>query len=401
MRILVVHRYFWPDTPPYAAILRRIVDRWHADGHEVEVLSSQPSYKGGIENRRRPRCELVDGVSIRRLSLAPEAGRPALRIWNALRLSAALLWRAIWKRYDLIMISTVPPVIGGAAAALSARLTGARFIYHCMDIHPEVGRVSGEFSNPFVFRTLSWLDSWSCRKADPIVVLSGDMERTLRERKHGEHFRIRVLNNFSLPSENRDPVSPPFEIAAGKLTVLFAGNIGRFQGLESAVEAMGRIRMRDDVELVLMGEGVAKPELQRRAGMLKANVRFVGHQPVAVAKQAMQMADFGFVSLTPGLYRYAYPSKTMTYLEQGCPLIVAVESSSELASAVKERKFGYCVPPGDSAALAEMLSALADNRAASKALRESARREWESRYSETVMLEKWSELCRHSGSQSS
>ena len=46
------------------------------------------------------------------------------------------------------MASTAPPVVVGFAAALGARLTGGRFYYHCMDIHPEIGRLSGEFEEP-------------------------------------------------------------------------------------------------------------------------------------------------------------------------------------------------------------------------------------------------------------
>ena len=45
LRLLLVHRYFWPDTPPYAVMLRAIAAHWAAAGHRVEVLAGQPSYK--------------------------------------------------------------------------------------------------------------------------------------------------------------------------------------------------------------------------------------------------------------------------------------------------------------------------------------------------------------------
>lgn len=396
LRVLAVHRYYWPDTPPYAALLRRIVANWRDAGHQVEVLSSQPSYKGKLDNAKRPRRDDVDGISVTRLSLPSEAGRPLTRMVNAIRLGGAVIFRAITRRPDVIMISTAPPVLGGAAAALAAKLTGARFIYHCMDIHPEVGKVSGEFAHPMVYGMLGRLDNWSCRRADPVVVLSRDMEKTLRERRGGECLSIEVLNNFSLPAEKSLPDELPFEWSDETFRVLFAGNIGRFQGLDTVVEAMGLLKGRGDIEFVLMGEGTAKEALQRKASELGARVRFLGHQPVEIAKAAMQRADAGFVSLSAGVYRYAYPSKTMTYLEQGCPLIVAVEPESELASEVVAGGYGHTVPVGDRQALAELLIRLADDRSEVADMRVRASEKAKSTFFEDVVLKQWVELLQSS-----
>lgn len=395
MRILAVHRYYWPDTPPYASMLRSIVRRWHEDGHQVEVLSSQPSYKAGITNEGRPKVEYVDGIKVERLNLPNEGGRPFVRVSNALRLAAGVIWRALWRRYDVIMISTVPPVLGGVSAALAAKLTKARFIYHCMDIHPEVGRVSGEFAHPLVFSILRKLDAWSCRRADSVIVLSTDMMNTLYDRPGGECCAIKVLNNFSLPANGKDSVSCPYSFSKSKLSILFAGNIGRFQGLEAIINAMGLLKKRDDIEFVLMGDGAEKVGLQQIAEELGENVHFVGHQPVEIAKIAMQQADLGLVSLTPEMYRYAYPSKTMTYLEQGCPVLVAVESNSELAKDVEKDDYGFTVPVGDSEVLASLLVELADDRSWQIQKRNNARRKAENSYTELVVLDKWSDLLRH------
>lgn len=394
LRILAVHRYYWPDTPPYASMLRRIVKRWQEDGHYVEVLSSQPSYKANITNEQRPKVECLDGVQVERLSLPNEGGRPFVRVFNGLHLATGMIWRALWRRYDVIMISTAPPVLGGLAGALAARLTRTRFIYHCMDIHPEVGRVSGEFAHPLIFFLLKKLDSWSCCTADPVIVLSGDMMHALRERSGSAYFSIKVLNNFSLPSAETSSVVLPYDFSTSKLTLFFAGNIGRFQGLETIVRAMGLLRERGDIEFVLMGEGAAKSGLQQLTEKLGADVHFVGHQPVELAKAAMQQADLGLVSLKPEIYRYAYPSKTMTYLEQGCPVLVVVEPDSELARDVKNGDYGFTVPIGDSEALADLLAELAEDRSWQMQKRINAKKKASKSYSEPVVLDKWSDLLK-------
>lgn len=398
LKILAIHRYYWPDTAPYASILRSIVKRWTDDGHTVDVLSSQPSYKQHVELSKRLTVEKVDGALVYRLNLPFETARPIVRILNTIKLSAAILWRgAIKRRYDVIMISTSPPVIGGWVAALISKLTRARFIYHCMDIHPEIGRVSGEFKNSLIFNLLQRLDRYSCQVASPTVVLSNDMREVLQARDNSRCLDIEILNNFSVPStaDSNSSVHLPFDISEDKLTLIFAGNIGRFQGLEHLLEAFNQpiLKTNKRIELILMGDGNRRQALESYASENNlTNVRFVGHHSVNTAKLAMQRADYGFVSLVPTLYRYAYPSKTTTYLEQGCPLLLAVEPESELAKELTVAGVGMVVSQTCPQILATEIASLIDLNDDREAKKDAARAYAQAHFSEKVLLPKWSEL---------
>ena len=57
--IVLVHRYFSPDTPPYASILRDIAERLGQDGHRVTVLTCQPSYNRAVVARAPARERLA------------------------------------------------------------------------------------------------------------------------------------------------------------------------------------------------------------------------------------------------------------------------------------------------------------------------------------------------------
>ena len=394
MRVLVVHRYYWPDKSPCAGIMRWVAKQLATDGHDVDVLTSQPSSRESSRQNRRPRVEQMDAVSVTRLSLPTETGRQIWRIVNALHLGFQILLRSVFKRYDVIIVATVPPVLGGFFSALAAKLTRARCIYYCMDLHPEIGRISGDFANPMLFRVLQVLDDWACRQASPVLVHSEDMCNTLRQRPRGAEYRIELMNNFALPSEHA--LSHESVSEWGKkdirLSLIYAGNMGRFQGLETLLDAMGRIAHRKDIELVMMGEGVVKPELVAQQKNTNANVQFFDYQPIEVAKAAIQDADLGVVALIPGMYRYAYPSKTMAYLEQGRPIIAAVETESELAKTMLAEGYGFSVPIGDAEALAELLVRLADDLSWKEPMNQSALAAFENCFSAPVVLAKWSQL---------
>ena len=369
---------------------------WVERGYEVNVLSSQPSYKSSLANPDCPSNEVLDGANVIRIRLPSEQGSPVTRILNSLKLGLGIFWYGVIKgRYDVIMVSTSPPVLGAVFAAVAAKFTGARFIYHCMDIHPEIGRISGEFSNPHVFSFLSKLDQWSCKHAAPVVVLSEDMADTLKSRDTSSNIDTLVLNNFSLPSVDNPSTDLPFEWPSEAFVILFAGNIGRFQGLDVLVDAMVALRERKDIRLVLMGEGVDKDRLQMKSADLGARISFIGHQPVEIAKLAMTKAQIGFVSLIPDLYRYAYPSKTITYIEQGCPILVAVEPESELAQVVLKNHIGLSVPIDDINALTEAIRAIADNPDRLGEMRSNTHLLYQRFFNTELILKQWTCLLEN------
>ena len=45
IKVLLIHRFFYPDSPPYATILDDMRKFLNGEGYIVDVLSAQPSYK--------------------------------------------------------------------------------------------------------------------------------------------------------------------------------------------------------------------------------------------------------------------------------------------------------------------------------------------------------------------
>jgi len=354
MKVLLIHKHFWPDTPPYAAMLKVIAERLDSDGHEVTVLSTQPSYKSNSSNGKRKENFGVKGV-IRRFSLISKFNEKSNNLLNFLYFPLRVFIFILMNRhFDVVSISTTPPVLGGFITALAARFTNTKFIYHCMDIHPEIGRISGEFSNSFVYKIFSKLDSFACKNASKVVVLSEDMAKSLKARGALSQnlANIKIINNFALPSNqpivNKEQLnSNYFKSSKEVFRVIFAGNIGRFQGLEDILLATKELGQLDNFELVFLGEGKALKSLKSIAKDIPKNmVTFFPQVSVKHAKELITNADLGIVSLQPGIIKYAYPSKTMTYLEQGCPLLVVLENDSELTKFVINNQLGFCADTG-------------------------------------------------------
>ena len=399
MQVLVIHRYFWPDTPPYASMLRRIGEHWIEGGHNVQVFSTQPSYKVEVANEQRPKREKLDELEVVRCSLIKEKSRSGLlRAVNSLLFAIKVFLHILGQRgkWDVVMCSTVPPVLVGMASSLGAKLTGAKFVYHAMDIWPEVGTVADQLKPGLVYRLMRWLDTRTCLRSSAIVCLSEDMRASFVARDARMANRMHVINNFDLPdyaeTKNLAAVQPK---AAGKFRVIFAGNVGRYQSLDTVLQAAERLRDRADIEFVFVGDGAAKASLQARAketGMLDKSIFFVPHQPVAVAKQMIADADLALVSLAPEVIKFAYPSKTMTYLALGSPLAVVVELDSELARTVQQEKLGIVVGPGEPEKLADEIVDLCGHREELAAMRIRCLEYSQAKATPEVLLREWDRL---------
>ncbi|MDP3893769.1 MAG: glycosyltransferase family 4 protein [Nocardioides sp.] len=373
--------------------------RWNDDGYDVEVISSQPSYKPETELEGRPAKELVDGVLVRRIRMRPDRSGRLRRVFNTFWFPLAVAVRILLgPRHDVVMCSTSPPVLLGSAVSIAARARGAAFVYHCMDLHPEIGALSGEFANRRLYSVLLRLDTATCRRASTVIVLSRDMKQALLRRDASLADKIVVLNNFELPSFEESADAPsPLPRDHTRLRIAFTGNLGRFQGLESLTAAvLAGGPALGALEIVFMGEGAVKQALvdqvEAAPPEVRDRVRFVPHGSVAAARALLRTADVGLVSLIPQVIGFAYPSKTATYLSEGLPLLVSVEPESELAQMVVEGGIGSRLPTGDQKAVTETLIDLVSRRAELPGVAARARELGRSEFSAETLLPRWSRL---------
>ena len=387
LRIVLVHRYFHPDTPPYATILLSVARALTGAGNEVTVLTCQPSYNRHVVDRA-PAHESIDGVHVVRWRVLDDRRSARRKLLNL----ATFGWHLVrapdqFRGADVVMAATTPPVLIAWLCSRLARWHGARFIYHKQDIYPEVVEATGEQLFGLLNRALRRIDRRTDRRADQVVVLSDDMKEASRRRGVASD-RIAVLNNFDpwdiAPVAERSGTKP----SPDALTLVFAGNLGRFQGLEALAELIRATADESRIAWHFFGEGPMRQTLGALADQ-GCQVIMHGYQPASVVASFVAQADLGIVSLHAGVITAAYPSKTMTYLRQGCPILAIVDEASELAGMVRANKIGLAVDQRQAATLAPWLRQLVVDRQPLSGARERARAVYEENFSSEVQLKRW------------
>jgi len=160
-KILLIHRYFWPDHPNCGKILWHLTQELATQGHQVDVLTALPSKDLNSKKIVSENFQILTNIKIERIDLSIENNSPIKKIINALKLGFRTNFLAIKNNYDIIISTSIPPITGGLFAAFAASISKAKFVYFCMDLHPEVGKISKDFSNPILFSLLQKIDNWS------------------------------------------------------------------------------------------------------------------------------------------------------------------------------------------------------------------------------------------------
>ncbi len=264
-----------------------------------------------------------------------------------------------------------------------------------MDLNPELSLVLNDLKKNLFYKILMLIDNYSCKFADPVLVHSRDMEKTLRERKDGQNYKIKILNNFAIEQSNSNQsinkISNNY-FDDNKLKIIFAGNIGRFQNLDFFIQALQRSNLNEKIQLLIMGEGSNKKKLQDKLINKNLNIKFLDYQSPTIAKRIIKEADLGLVSLYENMYKYAYPSKIMTYLQQGVPLLCMIEKNSELIEDMLLMNYGFWYNNNDTKSLSDLLINLTKDNSWKKKMKTNAINAFEKKFSSSLVLNRWSEI---------
>ena len=108
----------------------------------------------------------------------------------------------------------------------------------------------------------------------------------------------------------------------------------------------------------------------------------------------IKKADIGLVSLNSNIYKYGYPGKIMTYLEQGIPIIAVLEKESEIVKLMEDEKYGFCIPTLEPKKISQFFIKLAENNSWKSKMNSNAISAYEKHFSRNKILSKWSDILK-------
>jgi colanic acid biosynthesis glycosyl transferase WcaI len=380
--ILFVTPYYPPEIGAAQTRISETAVRLVKRGHRVTVLTTLPNYPLGkvfpdYRDRSRRR-EVRDGVEIVRVwsFISPKKGF-LHRILSYLSfgcLSPFLAGRAVGKP-DVILVES-PPLFDAIGGRLLAWMKRCPYVFIVADIWPESAIQLGVLHNRLLIRLSEWLEWSTYRRAGAVWAVTAGIRQTLMQRGLPEKNVFLLPNGVDTEKfQPRSQAEARAELGweAG-FTVLYAGTIGLAQGLKTMLDAAEQLREYPDIRLVLVGEGVAKPELMAEAQRRHlTNVTFFSSQPHDRMPLILSAADACLVPLRKlPLFEGALPSKLYETMACARPMLLAVDGEARHLI-VEQAGAALYVEPENASALAQAVLQLRDQPALARQLGQRGR----------------------------
>lgn len=363
-RVLYISQWFPPEN---GTVGLQVAQGLIAKGYEVEVLTGFPNYPTGQLSpgyRLAPyRREVMDGVTVHRVYLYPShdsSSRGRALNYLSFFISSLLFCLLRGHRYDVIYVYH-PPIMPALAAALSGLLTRRPFVLEVQDLWPDSVAASGMSGTRLMTRILGPICRFVYRRAAFVLGQSEGMAARLTERG-APADKTGVMLNWAdeataRPAGIYDTAALGFE---GRFNLVYAGNLGAMQALETLIEAAGRVADSvPQLQLTLIGEGTERGRLESLiTGLGVDNVRILPGVPQRQIGDVLAAADGLIIHLRDDpLFEITLPSKLQFYLAMGRPVLAGVRG--EAGRIVSDADAGFGFEPENVASAAEAFKRLA------------------------------------------
>lgn len=374
--VVVVGIHYAPEPTGVAPYTTAMAEYLATRARLVTVLTGLPHYPTWhvpAAFRRAGHTEELHGPSlnvVRHTHAVPRRMTPL----SVLRYQAGFALRAsrttLPEKPDLI-IAVTPSASSAIAGARLAERYGCPLVTVVQDLAASRGRLAEDLGTGAMVSgrptgTIARLEAAALCRADRVVVRSEAMVGAVTACGVAEN-RVDAVPIWPAmrPSPlTRNEARKRLGWARDRFTVVYCGDMGPAQGLDTVLDAARELERREvQASFVLAGDGESRRALQLRLeGGAARSVRLVDQVGPDDASTMLAAADLLVLSETPGVGVGWLPGVAPGYLAAGRAIVAAVSPLGVVGRELVRSRAGQLVEPGDAGLLADAIEGLNRSR---------------------------------------
>ena len=377
MRVTVVGINYHPETTGIGPFNSGLCE-YLAKDHEVEMISTFSYYplwkKIPEEEKLLFRTDEIGPVTVHRgWHYVPAVATAIKRMIHELTFIGSSVLRALFSKRPDVYVVVAPPLLSGLAVGFIAKLKGRPVIFHIQDLQPDAAVWLGMLTQGWLIKTLYWFEALTYQWMNVVSGITPAMVSVLLE-KDLPRKKVKLLPNW-IPI-NRDAERPTrnseeamtvrrnLGVADETFLAVYSGNLGSKQGLDVLLDAALELKKRNipasKITLMICGDGAEKVRLTEKAEELGLdNLIFRPLLPYDDYLAILTAIDVSLVTQVLGSGKAFFPSKVLSILAAGCPILAVCDDESPLHESLSEANAGVTAHPEDPAAIVDQLEGLA------------------------------------------
>ncbi len=233
---------------------------------------------------------------------------------------------------------------------------GGRFYYWVQDFYSlavdKILRRKIPIAGAWVGAWYRHLDRKQFGRSSRIIAITEDFTPILSSEFGVDPSQVEVVPNWALieeiPSLPKDNAWSRRHVLHDKFVYLYSGTIGMKHNPAMLLELARRYSSDPKVRVVIVSEGIGADWLRKEAAAANlANLLILPYQPFCDLPEVLASGDVLVGILEEEAGTFSVPSKTLSYLCAGRPLLLAMPLDNLAARITRDHNAGLTVAPGD------------------------------------------------------
>jgi colanic acid biosynthesis glycosyl transferase WcaI len=372
MKFTFVTITYPPEIGGAAHLIHSLALSLQERGHQVSILTAYPTYN--LEEVPSQYAhgwrmdEQIDDIPVRRIRVPSlTRGSKLARGVQHFFFGLWLGWAALFsKRSDVILVFS-PPLPVPWLVCLVGKIRGIPVVVNIQDLFPREAVELGILTNTLLIRLFEEMERQVHRWAAMITVHSpGNKEHVLGH--GGAVGKVQIVYNwvdtgYIRPGPKENDFFRQYNLK-DRFVVSYAGTMGWAQDMGTIIDSASRLREDSNILFLLVGDGIEKEKAQKEAEKLGLdNILWLPMQSFSVYPQILAASDVSLVNLHPELRTPVVPSKLLSIMAAGRPVVASLPLESDARPIMVEAGCGSFVDAGDGEALARAIQHIAENPA--------------------------------------
>ena len=274
MKILFFTQYFFPEN----FRINELVDFFSRKKNKSIVLTTYPSYpnknlyKKNYKNIYK-NLEIIRVPSIRR----SKSNLSIILNYTSFILSSFFIgiFKIFKRKFDIIFIFSPSPILSALSAILINKIFKKKVVLWVLDLWPNTIVDLGLIKNKYIKKLLYLIVIYIYKNSDLILAQSYSMKKEIQRLSNTKCMYFPSWPEQNIFKNKNKYLQKINNIKKNNQKILFAGNIGEAQSLETLVKCVFRMKNLHNLKFILIGDGRWKSRIEKMVNKLNLQKKFI------------------------------------------------------------------------------------------------------------------------------